>query len=289
MKSFILHILICVCFVQSSVAQNKGGGAAAAAAAAAGVVAIGAVALQFHAMLERLESEAFNYIAENHPEYEAFRLKVLDLDGKKISDIGAMSVVTFKLTKLDRNTGLEGERSVLMMLTSDGWVTEYGIDLSLVSWSLFSRAEWNDMFGSFIDMNTPLELDTSTFLFNKVEALRRREFDAQDSLHFQLGDKYYMIDSLVRVPALTLSFGRRGMSEATMNQYGEVFYNLVLPFYPLRNDDYIVRDFSEKFKLFANERSMGLYVKAVKRSIQLSRSTVGEIHSFINTVRKEPW
>ena len=29
-------------------------------------------------MLERLENEAFNYIAENHPEYEAYRLKVLD-------------------------------------------------------------------------------------------------------------------------------------------------------------------------------------------------------------------
>lgn len=286
MKSFILHILICVCFVQSSAAQNKGG---AAAAAAAGAVAIGALALEIHAMLERLESEAFNYMAENHPEYEAFRLKVLDLDGKKISDIGAMSVVTFKLTKLDRKTGLEGERSVLMMLTSDGWITEYGINLSLVSWSLFSRADWNDMFGSFIDMNTPLELDTSTFLFNKVKALRRREFDAQDSLHFQLGGKYYMIDPLVTISALTLSFGRRGMSEETVNQYGDVFYNLVLPFYPLRNDDYIVRDFSEKFKLFANERSMGLYVKAVKRSMQLSRSTVGEIHSFVNTVRKEAW
>ena len=64
-----------------------------------------------------------------------------------MSDIGAMSVVTFQLTKLDRITGLEGERSVLMMLTSDGWITEYGINLSLVSWSLFSRTEWNEMFG----------------------------------------------------------------------------------------------------------------------------------------------
>lgn len=256
---------------------------------AAGVAVIGAVALEFHAMLERLENEAFNYIAENHPEYEAFRLKVLDLDGKKMSDIGAMSVVTFQLTKLDRITGLEGERSVLMMLTSDGWITEYGINLSLVSWSLFSRTEWNEMFGSFIDMNTPLELDTSTYIFNKAKALRRKEFDAQDSLHFQLGDKYYKIDPFRKIPALTLSFGKRGMSEKIVNEYGEARYNLVLPFYPLRNDDYIVRDFSKEFKLFANERSMGLYVKALKRSIQLSRSTVGEIHSYVNNVRKEAW
>lgn len=277
-KRHLFFLLLTLASFQG-ISQTKG---EVGAAVAAGLIGVGVAALEFHVLLEQLENQAFNYVAENHPEYDAFRLKVLDLEGKKISDVGAMSVVTFALTTIDLKTGQEGERSVLMLLTSGGWMTEFGINLSLVKWSLHSRADWNSMFGFFINLNTPIEVDTADFMFNEVQSIRRKDFNADDSLHFELGGKFYWTNPELRIPALFLTLGRNGMGKKTLDYYGEPTQTMALPFYPLKNDDYIVRDYSSDYKVFANEKSMGLYIKSTKRSIQLQRSLVSEIHSFLN-------
>ena len=83
-------------------AQSKKAEAAALAAGAAAV--IGAAAIELHLFLEMLETQALNHVMARYPEMESFRLKVLDLDGKKMSDIGAMSVLTLSITQLDQQT-----------------------------------------------------------------------------------------------------------------------------------------------------------------------------------------
>lgn len=287
MKKLIFCFLASAFFAPATSAQKN---AEVGAAIAGGALAIGAIALEVHLMLEKLESAAFNHIVENHPEYDAFRLKVLDLDGKKFSDIGAMSVVTFEVTQFDKNNGVAGERSILMMLTSDGWISEYGINYSLLKWTMLSRSEWNKIFGSFVNMNTPIEVDTSSFFVHPARMVKRRNYQDDDSLQFALGERYYRIDTTTVENTLTLTFGKRGMSRLTVNQAGNPISTLVLPFFPLRNDDYIVEDYSDDFKLFANEKAMGLYVIAMSRSILLKRSLVGEIHGFLNqAANKEVW
>ena len=286
MKKLILCFLSVVQISSTASAQKN---AEVGAAIAGGALAFGAIALEFHQMLEKLEGVAFNHIVENHPEYEAFRLKVLDLDGKKFSDIGAMSVVTFKITRFDKTTGYEGERSILMLLTSDGWINEYGINYSLIKWKMLSHAEWNKVFGSFVNMNTPVEVDTSNYAFHPAIEIKKRNFQADDCHHFAFGDRHYRIDTTTVENTLTMTFGKRGMSRRRFDMTGKPVYDLVLPFYPLRNDDYIVADYSDDFKLFANEKSMGLYVIEMNRSVLLKRELVGEIHGFLNQAAQTVW
>ena len=66
-------------------------------------------------------------------------------------------------------------------------------------------------------------------------------------------------------------------------------YTLTLPFFDLKNDDYLVADYSDEFKLFANEKSMGLFLKNTNESLQLQRSLVSKIHTFFNRRIAQPW
>ena len=119
-----------------------------------------------------LEQQAFDQIIKSEPEFESFRLKVLDLEGKKMSDMGAVSVLTFRVTRLDKMTGQELSRHVLMMYTSNGWMNQFGIDLSLVSWKMLDAEQWNNMYCAFLDLNTPIKIDEN-YTFNQITEIRR--------------------------------------------------------------------------------------------------------------------
>jgi hypothetical protein len=282
-KSFRSRLCILVAvsllFSQSSRAQNN---AEAAAAAVVGVAAIAAAAIEAHQMLEMLETQALNYVIANHPEMESFRLKVLDLEGKKSSDIGAMSVMTFRITKLNKLTGEEIDRSVLMMFTSNGWMNPNGIDFRFVSWKMFNRWEWNDMFAAFVALNSPIEIDRNTFSFPRSERLKKKNYNPDDSLHYCIKDDCYALLPNFKLNLLNAEFGKKGMQTLSASQYGETYIETTLPFYILQNDDYIVGDYSDEFSLFANEKSMGLFLKNTNESLQLQRSLVSTIHAFIN-------
>lgn len=282
-KSFRSRLCILVAvsllFSQSSRAQNN---AEAAAAAVVGVAAIAAAAIEAHQMLEMLETQALNYVIANHPEMESFRLKVLDLEGKKSSDIGAMSVMTFRITRLNKLTGEEIDRSVLMMFTSNGWMNPNGIDFRFVSWKMFNRWEWNDMFAAFVALNSPIEIDRNTFSFPRSERLKKKNYNPDDSLHYCIKDDCYALLPNFKLNLLNAEFGKKGMQTLSASQYGETYIETTLPFYILQNDDYIVGDYSDEFSLFANEKSMGLFLKNTNESLQLQRSLVSTIHAFIN-------
>jgi len=55
----------------------------------------------------------------------------------------------------------------------------------------------------------------------------------------------------------------------------------------LRGDDYLVTDFLEQYKIIANEKSMGLYIKGAQESILIQRRLINRIHSFLNKLLLE--
>lgn len=278
LKTTVLSVCILLASLNAN-AQRKGDGAAAAIGA---VAAIGAAALEVHLILELLETRALNYVIENHPEMQSFRLKVLDLDGKKLSDIGAMSVMTFRITELNQATGEELSRSVLMMYTSKGWMNSNGIDFSLVSWKMYSKEEWNDIFIAFVELNTPVAINRETFQYPESVKLKTKNYNPSDSLHYCLKDDCYQLNPNFMMNALAADFGRKGLITTTYDSYGYATEETTLPFYPMKNDDYLVADYSNEFKLFANEKSMGLFLKNTNESLQLQRSLVTTIHRFLN-------
>lgn len=55
---------------------------------------------------------------------------------------------------------------------------------------------------------------------------------------------------------------------------------LVIPFYKLTGDMYLVTDYSQNMKLIYNERSLGIFLKKTKDLVQIGRSDIIDIHSF---------
>lgn len=55
-----------------------------------------------------------------------------------------------------------------------------------------------------------------------------------------------------------------------------------IPFYKLDGDMYLVTDYSPEMKIIYNEKSLGIYLKETRDLVQISRSSIIEIHEFFN-------
>ena len=56
---------------------------------------------------------------------------------------------------------------------------------------------------------------------------------------------------------------------------------IVLPFYKINGDAYLVSDYSDKMKLVYNEKSLGIFLKETKVLVQLSRRSLRDVHDFL--------
>jgi hypothetical protein len=56
---------------------------------------------------------------------------------------------------------------------------------------------------------------------------------------------------------------------------------LVLPFYKLEGDMYVVSDYSDMMKILYNENSLGIYLKKTRNLVQIGRGDIIEIHDFL--------
>ena len=147
-KLVIISFAILFLFPKLSKAQNDG---AAVAAVAGGLLAIGAGVAAVEQMKEQAELTATEWFLTHHPEYSRFQLKTLDFNGKKLKDMSATSVITFKIREFDimENEPVLGTRLVLFGFTSFGWINEYGIDFDKVKWFLIDSDEWMNMMTAY--------------------------------------------------------------------------------------------------------------------------------------------
>ena len=59
-------------------------------------------------------------------------------------------------------------------------------------------------------------------------------------------------------------------------------YYPTFPLTQFNGDTYLLKDFSPEFKVIYNEETMGLYIKSLNKLVQLQRSTVNLIHTFLH-------
>tara|TARA_R110000751_G_scaffold94197_2_gene183833 strand:- start:1757 stop:2479 length:723 start_codon:yes stop_codon:yes gene_type:complete len=145
---FTLAITILLIIPNNVKAQSDGD---AIAAVAGGLLALGAGIAAVEQMKEQAELTATEWLLTNHPEFNQFSLKTLDFDGKKLKDMSATSVITFKIREFDLvdDEPILGEKRVLFGFTSYGWINEYGIDFNKVKWFLYDSKEWMNMMTSY--------------------------------------------------------------------------------------------------------------------------------------------
>lgn len=146
-QSIILLITIIFLVPQNLKAQDDG----AIIAAAGGLLAIGSGIAAVQQMKEQAELTATEWFLTNYPNQNRFSLKTLDFDGKKLKDISATSVISFKIQEFDivDNNPELGKKYVLFGFTSFGWINEYGINFDKVKWFLIDGDEWMNMMTSY--------------------------------------------------------------------------------------------------------------------------------------------
>ncbi|WP_372938627.1 hypothetical protein [Seonamhaeicola sp.] len=236
MKQLLLFIIIGFTLLPKQVqAQNDG---AAVAAVAGGLVAIGAGIAAVKQMEEQAELTATQWILSNHPELTSFSLKTLAFNGKKLKDISAASVITYKIQEFTPTNDpvLDGKKQVLFGFTSHGWISEYGIDFEKVQWFLVDETEWMNMMVAYV----------------KVSSNEKNEASLKE----------------------TLAKGK------VVNKGVKIKSKLVVPFFKLTGDMYVVTDYSPRLKLLYNERSLGIYLKETMDLVQIGRGDIIDIHQF---------
>ena len=232
-KTFTLITILIYLLPQNVKAQNNG-----AIAAAGALVTIGAGIAAVKQMEERAELTATQWVLSNNPELTSFSLKTLSFDGKKLKDMSLTSVITYKIqefTPTDKPE-LDGKKQVLFGFTSQGWISQNGINFDKVRWFLIDEEEWMNMMVSYV----------------KVSSSENNE------------------ETLVN----TLKNGK------VVNKGVKVKSKLVIPFYKLKGDMYVVTDYSNDMKLVYNERSLGIFLKETRNLVQMGRGDIIEIHDF---------
>lgn len=217
----------------------------AALAAVAGAVAIGSAIASIENLKEQVELSATEWFLSNNGDVVNFRLKTLDMKGKKLKDMSSTSVITFKIQEFDpfklpkssdSFTKLDGKKYVLLSFTSSGWLNDNGINLDRLRWFIVDEEKWIDMMVSYVKA-----------------ASGKNDKD--------------LIENTLR-------------SGKIVNLGVKVKSKNVIPFYKIGSDMYLTIDYDENMKFIYNEKSFGIYLKETKDLVQMSRNVVIDIHKF---------
>jgi hypothetical protein len=236
MKNVITFIVVLILFVPKNVdAQNNG---AATVAAVAGLAAIGVGIFAVDQLKEQAELTATEWILKNHSELTSFSLKTLAFDGKKLKDMSSVSVILYNIQEFKPQAKpiLDGKKQVLFGFTSNGWVSESGVNFEKVRWFLIDDQEWLSMMTAYAKVASGVNDDVS--LKNKL------------------------------------------LEGKIVNKGVKVSSKLVVPFFELTDDMYVVSDYSPEMKLIYNERSLGIFLKETRDLVQIGRGEIIDIHDF---------
>ncbi|MBF8149271.1 hypothetical protein ITJ86_05150 [Winogradskyella sp. F6397] len=154
MKTSLLFIIVCLVVLPLKVeAQNDG---AVAAGIAGGLLAIGTGIAAVKQMEERAELKATEYVLSNHPELESFSLKTLDFNGKKLKDMSSVSVISYTIQEFtpEEDLVLDGKKQVLLAFTSQGWISQSGINFDKITWYLIDDTEWMNMMVAYVKVSS---------------------------------------------------------------------------------------------------------------------------------------
>tara|TARA_B100000795_G_C22676420_1_gene389957 strand:+ start:37 stop:897 length:861 start_codon:yes stop_codon:yes gene_type:complete len=251
-----------------------------------GALALGAAAaIAIEDNKEFLEALASNTIFANYPEYDEFQIKTIGWgDGaKRISDKGKVNLYPFAFIQLKNNIETEN-RKLLLLFASPGWMNEFGVDYTKLKWELWSVSDWNKCLSIYSELNSPISTEIISNLipvFKKGKGLSLTQFNKleknsgdifiSDSKNFYY--QYFLDEEKPSVP----------IGELKLTQLGwKLKSKLIYPFYNMKGDDYIIKDFSESLKIFSNENALGFFLKNEQDQILVRYTVLNKIHNFVN-------
>lgn len=257
----------------------------------AGIAAVTTVAAAFasiNQLEESLEYEANNFVVRSiSPKY--YNLRLMDFEGKKLSDVGPLSMVSFALTisEFNAETGSldVNSKSVLFMVGTPGWISPTGLDVTYISWYKWTKSDWENLMWSFADIASPVDLQ-SLVNSGELEPLwipvcsKAKPLDCANASanHFLMKNPNTLYDcwkiSDDKEPISFCRLDRNGMTSTFSSEH-------ILPFFSISGDDYILGKLDDSKSLLLNERTMNIYFDEAGKSVQLQRSLINEISDFL--------
>jgi hypothetical protein len=230
-----------------------------------------------------MELYATEHLLESQYDVKKFELSIIDFEGVKSSDLSNVSIINFGV-RLTKETNSYSENKVLMMFLSRGWVTEYGIDVTRVKWKLLSTDEWDNIFFTYIELASPVKLANKNTLPIYKETPKSNYLD---NGNFIVHRNSSGIAETFQKSSETTKIGLGKLSGSEFQYFStlksiEGKFELAFPLTQFNGDTYLLKDFSPEFKVIYNERTMGLFIKSLDRLVQIKRSTVNLIHTFLH-------
>ena len=293
MKKYIFLTLLLI-FSNNSYSQKDSDVTATVAGLIVGAAAVKLAVEQYK---ERLELLATNHILENYSQYEYFELFSLGLKQyEKTFDPSNIKSHIFVLKPFDQEGNrLKDEYKVLVMFMSAGWWNEYGVDFSLLDFKLFGKDEWNSIMTEYLSIASDTNIENNKIYPIQYFDRYTREFkdyNPDEEYDYLLKEGNNVVEYGVKSNDITFDFGdikikRRDVVIDTDREdlRSTPFRNgqPILKFRPkLTGDTYIVRDFSDEFKVIHNENTLGLFLKSTNELVQYKLFTINEISKTLN-------
>jgi hypothetical protein len=148
-KLHLLIVLIALLIFNTTIkAQNND-------AVIAKILAISGI-VEVEKMQEQAEVAATEWILDNEDSLKSFSLKTLDFNGKKLKDLTTTSVIIYQIQEFNPSGTifLNGKKRILFGFTSQGWVSQYGINADKVNWFLIDDTEWMKMMIAYVKVSS---------------------------------------------------------------------------------------------------------------------------------------
>lgn len=282
MKKLIYTILV-ITFIlpKQSIAQNDDAWGAALLTGVGILVAI-------EKNKEVLENLAANYVMENYSQYKEFNLKVIGIGGggKKMSGEGTVSLVPFSFTEL-KNGEITDNRKIILLFASRGWMNKFGVDYTKLRWEMWDAEKWNKLISIYSQLNSPIKTNITNELF--PEYIKKRTPNQSKAIlmaeNMSINSKIVTVKRPEKYVTYELNpkLKYNSIEDVNIAPNGLILNkNIVFPFYSLDGDDYLVTDFNSEMKIFANEKSLGIFLNETYDSILISRILLNKVHNFVN-------
>ncbi len=262
-----------VCNFKALYAQDDG------FAALLGVAAIGAAVAAQENLEEELEYAATNFILDSRPEITYFKLKTIKTNTKTNKDKSKVNIVPFGLENCTEMIDGKCDPEVVLMSFSNGWVNEYGLDFSKVSFYTYTYDQMLDFFKDYLKIITPIQFDSVL----EIPVMTKTEKKAinQNNFYEIDGKKWYQTGEFKSI--LSLNFSGRGLTEKKDE------LKIIFPFEKVygRGDGYKVGKHNDEFKIVFNEKRLGLFNISRAELFQINNSTIQEIMAFLQQFNQD--
>lgn len=245
---------------------------------AAAVVA----AITIETVTESLEVEGTRYMLANHPEIDVFNLKVMDWDGKKLSDAAAMRLVAFSVKEVDIEAFEVSGRKVLLMFTSPGWIKQEGVNFEKVRFELLGKEDWDDWMMRYLSLATEVPLNMESRRLPILIEADKESCENGVEGHFKRRSTQLDSDRCFRLSGETIDVDRVHLRSRELDYLDEKDKErFCLPLYDVSGDTYIREKRRDYPVLVRNERAMGIYDPALDELVLLQTRLVNRITDFL--------